>query len=1048
MIPRLGKEAALRPEVRAFIDALAAGGFKGDIRTDLASRLVSATDNSIYQLLPEGVINPRDHDDVVLAMTLLGEPRFREVTVSPRGGGTGTNGQSLTHGLILDLSKYMNRILEVSPERLEARVQPGVVLDQLNDEVRRHGLMFAPTVSTSDRATIGGMIATDAAGKGSLVYGKTSQHVIELSAVLSGGHCWRSRAISKDALAEMKRRKDPVGQLHRVVDEITSMHADEIERVYPKLNRFVSGYNLAKVRGDDGTFNLNYLLCGSEGTLVLTTEAVVRLTPIPKHTQVVVLAYPSFDEALGSARIVAGTQPSAIETMDEHLLDLVKGDEAYLKVAPTMERIGKDAKCVILVEYAGDDAVQVEARVRALSATLDEGLGTPDFPSGYEALPTAREAGAFWTLRKRSVGLLGNLPGRRKPVPFVEDCVVPPEKLREFVRRFRAMLEGHGLRYGMFGHVDAGVLHVRPALDMSQERDAALIRTISDEVAELVKSFGGVLWGEHGKGVRAEFNPMFFGPVITAAMRRVKGAADPRNQLNPGKIASPPDSNRAMLTIEATTRGEHDREIDERLRERFDAAVYCNGNGQCFSDLSDYVMCPSWKGTRDRVHSPKGRATVMREWMRQLSVSARDNDPVWTPESAPRTNALTRAANELRRRGGEYDFSHEVREAMDGCLACKACAGQCPVKVDVPDFRAEFLQAYYDRYPRRVRDHLVGGLESALPRAARVAGLSNLVTGNAVGRGIAARVFGLVDAPKLARPTLERRLAAEVGKAHAEAQRRRETQAQDGIARQGRLLRDLSERSSGERTVVIIQDAFTSFYTPEVVVAAVRVIRALGLDAYVAPYFPSGKSLHVKGFVRRFRMTAEANARTIRELAETGATLIGLDPAVTLMYRDEYVKVLGNGLVKAGGAGEGLPVLMVQEWLVDALPVGDVVPGLSERGTPSQAPTRVRLLGHCTERTMAPRSPSQWTAIFERLGVSCIAVDVGCCGMCGAFGHEAEHAEQSRGIFDGSWGPQLGEAFEGETVTTGYSCRTQAKRFGGVGLRHPVEVVSEVLNQD
>ncbi len=998
MIPRLDVERSLRPELARYVERVRSSGYEGEITGAYAARVAVSTDNSVYQFTPEAVATPRGHDDVVRLLAPLADDEFASITVAPRGGGTGTNGQSLTTGIMVDTSRHLNRVLDLDASGRRARVQPGVTLDQLNDAAGPHGLMFAPTVSTSNRATIGGMIATDAAGKGSRIYGKTSGHLIELTVVLVGGDVCVSRALDADELERICGREDAVGRLYRTVASATAEHVDEIDRVFPDLTRYMSGYNLKMVRDNpDGRFNLNYLLAGSEGTLGFTTEALVRLTPIPKHTKVVVLKYASFDDALGSAKAIAPTEPAAVETMDDKLLDLVKTDESYLPVAPRLENGAGAAAAINLVEYAGDDAAAVEGQAAGLVATVEAARGEPGAPIGAAALADETEAAAFWALRKRSVGLLGNLPGPRKPQAFVEDAAIPPEKLRDFVREFRALLDAHDLRYGMFGHVDVGVLHVRPALDLKNDEDVALIRTISDASADLVRRYGGVLWGEHGKGVRGEFNEMFFGPTLYRAMRAIKGAADPRGQLNPGKIAAPLESEQTLLTIESTTRGVFDREIDAPLLDRFDDAVRCNGNAHCHSDNRHDIMCPSWKETRDRIHTPKGRASLMREWLRRLSLAGAD----WRPDTPGRTNFIARRINQWR--GGD-DFSHEVYDAMHGCLACKACAGQCPVKVDVPDFRAEFLQAYHDRYPRRLRDRLVGGLESMLPRTAIAPRVSNTLTQLGPARRLL-RSIGLVDAPPLATPTLKQRLRRDPA-------------------------RRFDVDSLNERTVVVLQDAFTTFYTPETIVATLDVIRDLGFRAAVAPYFPNGKALHVKGFTRKFAAVAKRNSRTLERYAATGATLIGVDPAVTLTYRDEYVKAVGAGTSVP-------PVRMLQEWLGEV--VGDRRPASSGRD--------VRLLGHCTERSVAPASMREWTRVFEALGATCEIVSAGCCGMCGAYGHEAEHAAQSRGIYDRSWAVRLAEPFEGETVTTGYSCRAQVNRFDGRALRHPIEVVRELIDE-
>jgi FAD/FMN-containing dehydrogenase/Fe-S oxidoreductase len=1022
MIPRLGEVESIGTPVRAFLDDVRARGFAGDVRTDYASRIVASTDNSIYQFVPAAICAPRSHDDVVHLLTALGTPAHRKVTVSARGGGTGTNAQSLTDGIVVDLSRHMTAIGTPDLKDRTVRVQPGVVLDTLNRALGPHGMMFAPTVSTGDRATIGGMISTDAAGKGSRIHGKTSSHVVELTTVLVGGTSMVTQAMDDDALRARSAQDDVAGRVHREVDAIVSANLEEIRRVFPDLNRFVSGYNLDHIRRSPvGTFDLNPLLCGSEGTLGIVTSAVLRLTPIPAHRAVVVLKYRSFDEALGSADLLAKVEPSAIETMDETLLKLVRDDEAYVPVAHVfaepvdhVDHANASVRAINLVEFIGDERSAIEAQVAALVAMVAEHGGEPDAPIGAYVTASEAERTAFWTLRKRAVGILGALPGRRKPVAFVEDTVVPPTNLRAFVREFRAILDENALLYGMFGHVDVGVLHVRPALDMRDIEDVERIRTISDRVAQLVRSYGGVIWGEHGKGVRGEYNPLFFGDRLYGAMREIKRVFDPWNQLNPGKIASAAGTDTVLLTIDATSRGVRDRQIAPSMQMRFDDTIRCNGNGACHSENVNYIMCPSWKGTRDRRHTPKGRAGVMREWLRMMSNEgveigahgAHRANGVNQPGGTSITGAFARLINGWHRARGQYDFSHEVYESMHGCLACKACAGQCPVRVDVPDFRAAFLQAYHDRYPRRLRDHLVARLERSLPRAGRAPGIANAVSGSPPVRWMLERMIGLVDVPPMARPTLAQRL------------------------------RDADESAFSidaldERSVVILPDAFTWFYTPEVVMSTIRIVRALGAKPVLHPYFENGKPSQVKGFTRRFHAIATRVTDQLQCIAATGATMIGLEPAVTLTYRDEYVRALGE-------RATSLRVHLLQEWLVEALEQRDVVPADG---------AAFRLLGHCTERAMERQAMAQWSRVFERCNARLDVLPAGCCGMCGAYGHEREHAGTSRGIYDMSWSAHVradGDV-EGELLTTGYSCRSQVKRIDGVTLRHPVEALAERL---
>lgn len=1003
MIPRLPSDAETAPLHAAFCAELRARGFAGDLSLSRADRTVLATDNSIYQLTPQAVAFPRDRDDLVRIARLLSEDRFAQMRIAPRGGGTGTNGQSLTDGLVVDLSRHMNRILAIDPQTRTVRVEAGVVKDQLNAALKPHGLFFAPELSTSNRATIGGMIATDASGQGSCLYGKTRDHVRALTTILSDGTVWHSEPLDAAGLAAVQARDDRAGAIHREIDRIQRENAALIAERFPPLNRCLTGYDLAHLRRADGLFDLNAVLCGSEGTLGFLAEATLAVLPLPSHAALVVLRYAGFDAALRDARALADLAPASIETIDSTVLALAQGDPVWDGVAAFFpEDAGERARGVNLVEFVGDSEAAVAGALARLTAMLDAaGLATGR--RGYTVARGEAEIGRIWTMRKKAVGLLGNRTGEARPVAFVEDTAVPPENLADFIAAFRAVLDGHGLDYGMFGHVDAGVLHVRPAIDMKAPGAERLVRAVTEEVVALTQRYGGLLWGEHGKGVRSEFSPRFFGPLYPA-LQAVKAAFDPRNQFNPGKIAAPDGG--ALLTIDGVpTKGSHDRAIPAALRAAYDEALHCNGNGACYSWDPDEAMCPSWKGTRARRHSPKGRAQLMREWLRRLA--AQGIDPLAEARALrARPGWLAfpaRLAATLRRR--DDDFSHEVHEAMAGCLACKSCTGLCPIKVDVPTFRAKFLELYHGRYLRPLRHHAIAALEPLAPWLARAPRLVNAATRLGAGRAV-----GLVHAPTLSGLDLWREMTRR-GVALAEA---------DVLAR----LSPAERRSH----VVVVQDAFTSHYDTPVLLALLDLLIGLRIRPWLAPFRPNGKPLHVHGFLGRFARVAARNAEGLGRLAATGVPLIGLDPSMTLSYRSEYKQAL---------PGRDLPqVRLVQEWLAARLDPRAADPD----GEPYW------LLPHCTERATAQAAVAAWVHVFRSLGLPLAVLPSGCCGMAGTYGHEAENRATSERIYGLSWArPVASMGRTGRLLADGYSCRSQAKLIDGVRLPHPVEILRDHL---
>jgi FAD/FMN-containing dehydrogenase/Fe-S oxidoreductase len=1018
MIPILAPHAPLPELYREFLAQLSADGFSGEISTDYATRLVAATDNSVYQLLPVAVLFPRHEADVALTLRLAHREAFRDIKLSPRGGGTGTNGQALCDGLILDLSRHFRSILELNLEAGWVRVQPGVVLDQLNDYLKPHGVFFAPNLSPSSRATLGGMVATDACGKGSRIYGKTSNHLLTLRSVLLDGSSFESSRISPAELERLLERRDLIGEAHRVVNQIVTTRRGSIAKQFPRLARFLTGYNLAHVLDDAGHFNLNYILAGSEGTLAVVTEAKLKLTKIPKHKQLFALRYPDFDSALRAANLLVRSEPGAIETVDDNVLGLARKDVIWYSVKHLLDVPGEPAAIAInLVEFESDDPAVVERKVRELARTLDAERGQPGKASGYTLATRAEDIAALWALRKKGVGLLGNLAGERRPVPFVEDTAVPPERLADYIRDFRAILDRHGLRYGMFGHVDVGCLHVRPALNLRDPLDGKKLREISDEVVRLVKSYGGVLWAEHGKGFRSEYSPTFFGPELYQELRKVKGAFDPYNQLNPGKLATPPTSGERLVSVDAKKRGDFDREISKAARAKYDVAVHCNGNGQCFDYHQDHVMCPSYKGTRDRIHSPKGRAGIMREWLRLLSNASFDAGVV----------RGTGSGGHQGRAEAATDFSHQVYDAMNGCLACKACATQCPIRVDVPELRAEFLSHYHMRYRRPLKDHLVAGLESMLRLMGRVPRLMNWFLTRGWFKAALARWGGIVDSPLLSEERLDLALAAR------------------GAPRFD--LRALSKLDTTEkqRTVLIAQDAFTTFYESNVALAVYDVLTRLGLTVVFLPFRMNGKAMHIKGFLQRFTRLVKQNTRFYTRVAELGIPIVGIEPAVTLTYRDEYRTALRRSVGKAPrrGAEDAFRVQLLQEYLAAKLPELGSPPELS----PAQQDGPLLLFGHCTERTEEVESQKQWQVVFRAFGLELQTQATGCCGMCGVYGHEAEHYAQSRGVFELSWAPRLAKepAAQRSVLAPGHSCRSQVKRFAGFVPRHPMEALRDAL---
>ncbi|WOG27318.1 FAD-binding and (Fe-S)-binding domain-containing protein [Endozoicomonas sp. 8E] len=1026
MISKLNQQAvnaasAVGTLYQNFADRLAGSGFQGDIELGHAERTVLATDNSIYQVYPAGVLYPKGTEDLSKMLSLANEPSFQTVVLSARGGGTGTNGQSLTSGFMVDTSRYMNQILEINPEERWARVQSGTVKDYLNDLAARHGLFFAPELSTSNRATVGGMVNTDASGQGSVVYGKTRHHVLELTSVFADGTVWNSSPLTEQELDEICQREDRAGQVHKTVIEAYNQNKDRVETIFPKLNRNLTGYDLANIRRKDpvnpedvGKFDLNAILCGSEGTLAMISEIKVNLLPIPETSALVLVFYSSFQESLRDAQSLMQATPSSVETIDSKVLSLAKADSVWESVKEYFPDDVDQIDGINFVEYTGQSEADIQEGIERLKAELDK-------PSEIQRLGHSIVTGTpnvkkIWNMRKQSVGLLGNMEGDARPIPFVEDVAVPPENLAAFIARFRALLDSHELSYGMFGHVDAGVLHVRPAIDMKDVEQEVLVRTISDEVSALAKAHGGVLWGEHGKGVRSEYAPDFFQDLYPV-LQNIKSAFDPHNQLNPGKIATPSTrASETLLKIDGVqTRGQLDRTIERKAFDAFTHGMFCNGNGACFNYNPNSAMCPTWKATLDRTQSPKGRSGLVREWLRLQSAAGSNISQAINEarQSGLFYNAMDKTRNSIDKLRGKEDFSHDVYEALDSCMSCKSCAGQCPIQVNVPDLRSRYFELYHTRYLRPAKHHAAAMLEPVLPALAKAKSVYNRVANSGLMNKLSAKTSGLQDLPAI-----------------TSASPLEDSCRSGASVASDTLLASMTEKELA-RTVVIVQDAFTSFFETPVLTDLVELLVRLGYRPLVAPYKPNGKVLHVYGFLGRFEKVAKTNARALKKLADKGVALIGIDAAVTLTYRDEYHEIMGE---------EAPKVQLLSEWFASQ---ADTI-----RELQLNLKGELKLLGHCTETTNAPAAPAQWQKLFAACGLKLTYQATGCCGMAGIYGHETRNQETSRKLYDMSWKPVIESPDnQDQLVATGYSCRSQVKRFGNTEIPHPVSKLLALMNE-
>ncbi|APX25759.1 FAD/FMN-dependent dehydrogenase (plasmid) [Salipiger profundus] len=679
--------------------ALRAAGFRGDVERDSALRAAMSTDNSVYRILPDLVVAPVDAADVVTVMAVLEEDRFAGIPVTPRGGGTGTNGQSLNRGVILDMRRHMTRLLAVDPAGQWADVEPGIVLDDLNAQLRPRGLFFAPETSTSTRCAVGGMVSTDASGKGSRIYGKTSDNLLGVE-IARGQGLVSSLDPAPDWAAPMLAGAERAARAGRAAFVANT----------PKLNRRYTGYDLERACPEEGGFEWWRLFPGSEGTLGPITRIRVKLRPLPGVKRLVVAGFASFRDSLAAALPLMQDDPTAIEVMDERVQALAGEAGLLMRLPEALRPTGGEAVAYTFVEFNGDDPAELDARLAACEARLRDLPGI----RAVHVAPDPDEIRELWAIRSAGVGLLGKVEGRARPVAFVEDCVVPPEELPAFLDGFLDILTKAGLGFGIYGHVDVGCLHIRPALDIDAERDRETLVAVSDAIFALVNRHGGIFWGEHGKGVRGAYLEGWIGPEAYAALQGVKAAFDPSGRFNPGKLVS---VDAPVMGIATTPF----RPFNAPEGDPLEKAFRCNGNAQCLSYAASVPMCPSFKATADLRQSPKGRADALRAW------------------------------HEDRRHGTQEVDEADLLGTLDTCLGCKACASSCPVQVDIPSMRAAFFADYYARHARPLTDRAMLLAERLSPWLQRAAPLMRPAW--PLARRIAERVLGVTDLPsEIARP--------------------------------------------------------------------------------------------------------------------------------------------------------------------------------------------------------------------------------------------------------------------------------------------------------
>ncbi len=798
---------------------------EGDVRFDTYSRLLYSTDASMYQMEPIGVVIPRHAGDVqavVETANRLGAPLLA------RGGGTSLTGQTVNQAVVLDFSRYMNAVLEVNEDELWARVQPGLVQDELNHHVRPRGLLFGPDTSTSNRATIGGMLGNNSGGAHSIAYGLTIEHVIEAHAILADG----SRAVFGEVtpatfLAKMQL-PGLEGQIYREVARIRTQYKDDIAARYPRHWRRVCGYSLDEL-ARDRPLNMARLVVGSEGTLLTIVEAVMRLVRRPKHTAVDVIHYRDMQEALESSQAILETGPYAVELTDKMILDLARNN---IEQSKRMGFVQGDPAAILIVEYTGDTDGEVKDKIDALEARrAQERFG---YASHIAFDPGEQQS--IWKLRKAGLGLLLGMKGEAKPIAFIEDTAVDPKHLPEFVPRFRDIMARHGADAAYYGHCSVGCLHIRPVINLKTARGLGQVEAMAGEIFDLVLEYGGAISSEHGDGrARSPFLERVFGPAVFQAFRELKAAFDPKNLLNPGNIVASPGITQHLRYGTAYKTWQPKTVLDFSAQGGFAAAVeMCNGVGVCRKKLEG-TMCPSYMATKDEEHSTRGRANALRAVL---------SGKVPADDFAGR----------------------RLYEVMDLCLECKGCKAECPSNVDMAKMKYEFLYHYHQVNGLPLRNRLFGHIARLSRLGSGLAPVSNWIAASLPNRLVMEKLFGI--------------------------DRRRPLPAFAAETFTAWFDRRKPSREPRRGRVALFADTFVTYNTPEVGRAAVELLEAAGYAVELVNKKCCGRPLISKGMLDLARAHAEWNVARLAPLVARGIPIIGLEPSCLLTLRDEYVELV------------------------------------------------------------------------------------------------------------------------------------------------------------
>ena len=942
-----------------------------------------ATDASVYQELPLAVAIPHHPPDLKV---LIAFASAYGVTLIPRTAGTSLAGQVVGRGIVVDVSKHFNEILEVNAEEGWVRVQPGVIRDDLNAYLQPYGLMFGPETSTASRAMVGGMVGNNSCGLHSIVWGDTRSHLLEATVLLDDGSEVIFEPLDNATLFNKLTLFTREGDIYRRMNDLLSDpgNREAIREGYPKptLTRRNTGYALDMMLDAGQPFNFCRLLAGSEGTLGILTEAKLNLLPLPpKEVGLLCIHCNTLIESLHANIVALRHHPEASELVDKYIMDFTKGHPTYQYNRFFIEG---DPAALLMVEFRGNTVDEVQRKADALRTELVAAA------LGYaHPLITGPETNLVWDVRKAGLGLIRNLPGDTQPVNLIEDCAVPPEDLPAYVKDLQGILNRHRLDASYYAHAGAGELHVEPLINLKTAAGKRAFRAVLAETTQLVKKYNGSLSGEHGDGrLRGEFIGAALGERVYGLLREVKAIFDPNGVFNANKIVDTPPMDKFLRYEQDTSTVKVNTVFDFRKQESIlRLSEKCSGSGDCRkTHITGGTMCPSYMATREEKDTTRARANLLRQFL----------------TASPKGNR----------------FDHpEIREVMDLCLSCKACKTECPSGVDVTKMKAEFLQHYYDANGTPFRARVIANFTKSQRLAAYMPGLYNWMIKSRLLSPLVKGMLGFARDRSLPR----------VGK----------TTLRKWIARQTRNPRQTEKG----RTVYLFCDEFTEYNDVGIGQTAYRLLTALGYEVRLTKHLESGRTYLSKGLVRQAKVIANRNIRYLKDTITAETPLIGIEPSAILTFRDEYPDLADASLLAEADRLAG-HALLIDEFLAREMDAGHINPGLF-----SGIPRTIKLHGHCYQKAFHLVDYTSKILSFPK-GHQVTVIPSGCCGMAGSFGYEKEHYEVSMKVGELVLLPAVRDTPEEVLIVApGTSCRHQIKDGANRTAYHPVEILWQALRQ-